>query len=257
MPLTIDNAADDRAMMWLYGPIGDMYMDGVSANDFRKELMSIPSAKPMDLHINSPGGSFFDAITMHSLLRQRKGEIAVKIDGLAASGASIISQAGTSIDMAEGSWLMIHRVQGVAMGTADDFRKAAADMEQMDGQIIAIYSKRWSGDEEALKAAVDAETWFTGEEAIAAGLADSIDASVEMAASLTGEKMALWMGILKDKLGAHHVPDSFIERFNLKRRAAAMEDGFLRLQGDLAEVAAMASATTKEEEKDACDALST
>lgn len=256
MPLTIDNAADDRATMWLYGPIGDGFLEGVSANDFRKELAAIPSAKPIDLHINSPGGSFFDAITMHSLLRQRKGKIAVKIDGLAASGASIVSQAGASIDMAEGSWLMIHRVHGVAMGTAEEFRKAAADMEQMDGQLVGIYAKRWKGEEEDLKAAIDAETWFAGEEAIAAGLADSIDASVAMAASLTGEKMASWVGILKDELGSHQIPESFIERFNLRQRKAAIEEGFNKLQGDLAEVAALA-ATITPEENEACDALST
>lgn len=250
MGLKIENAAEDRATMWLYGPIGGgLYEDGVTADQFRKELSSLPKNKPIDLHINSPGGSFFDAITMHSLLRQRSGEISVMIDGLAASGASIVAMAGTTVDMAEGSWIMIHRVHGLAMGTADDFRKAAADMEQMDGQLVGLYSKRWKGEEEDLIAAIDAETWFTGQEAVEMGLADSVDASVAMAASADLS--------LLNKLGVTHLPAEVVERFNATRRKASVEAGFTKLASDLAEVAAMTTKTIPEEENETCDVLST
>ncbi len=190
MPLTIKNAGD-RATVDLYGVIGDDY-DGITAEQFSKELAQIPAKQPIELHINSPGGSYFDGVAMHAKLTQRKGDVYVIVDGLAASAGSLVAMAGKTIEMSKYSKMMIHEANGgigEIYGRAGDFRAAAEKMlsyaDRLDAtnrDIVEIYSSRWNGTQAELRAALDAETWLSAEDAIGVGLADSVSDSMAIAA---------------------------------------------------------------------------
>jgi ATP-dependent protease ClpP protease subunit len=210
MGLKITNANGDRATVDLYGVIGDEY-GGITADQFRKEVAAIPSKTPIDVHIHSDGGSFFDGVAMHSQLRQRTGEVNVIVDGIAASAASLVAMAGKTITMAKHSWMMIHEANGALHGRASDFRAAAERLEATNREIVSIYAGRWKGTEDELRAALDAETWLNAEQSVAIGLADSVSDSVAIAACVNAN--------MKFK----NVPKALVKHeylINLERRAS-------------------------------------
>jgi ATP-dependent protease ClpP protease subunit len=96
------------------------------------------------------------------------------VDGVAASAASFIAMAGDSIKMAPQSMMMIHDAAGLVIGNADDMREMAALLEKTSDNIAAVYAQRAKGTQEDWRAAMKAETWYTDQEAVDAGLADEI-----------------------------------------------------------------------------------
>lgn len=186
MGLKITNVAD-KPLVWLYGVIGDSY-EGITADMFRKALAEIPTKQPIEVRIQSEGGSYFEGIAIHSLLKGRKGATSVIVDGLAASAASLVAMAGTTVEMARGSWMMIHEAHGAMHGTEKDFREHADILKAMNEQVADIYFARWKGNKTELRSAIAAETWLTAEEAVAFGLADSISNSMAIAARVDAKK---------------------------------------------------------------------
>lgn len=187
MSIKVTNAAGERPTLWLYEDIGAAF-GGVSADEFRQVLATIPAKQAIDLRINSPGGIFTEAIAIYTNLRQRKAAVHVYVDGIAASGASIIAMAGKSIEMAQGSWMMVHEAHALGEGRAEDLRKAADRLEAMNKQLVTIYSPRWKGEEEELVAALAAETWLTENQAVERGLADNVSVALAAAARVDPEK---------------------------------------------------------------------
>jgi ATP-dependent protease ClpP protease subunit len=179
--------ANTTPELWAYGEVGFDF----TADDFRRELADIPSGKSILLRINSPGGSYIDGIAIHAQLARRTGGVDITVDGEAASAGSIIAMAGTTIDMASGSWMMIHEVRGTILSaTADELREAMERIEATNTDLVRIYSRRWKGSEKELRAALAAETWFTAEAAIEAGLADTINSNMKMAACASLDKFS-------------------------------------------------------------------
>ncbi len=181
MGLRITNAKGESPQVFLYGVIGDEY-GGITADMMRKELAQIPSKENIDVHIHSDGGSFFDGLAMHSQLAQRQGKVNVIVDGLAASAASIVAMAGDTITMAKHSWMMIHEANGHMSGRAADFRAAADRLDATNSEIVSIYSKRFKGTDEEMRAALDAETWLDCEACCECGLADCVGDGMSIAA---------------------------------------------------------------------------
>lgn len=173
MGLKITNAKQERPTVWLYGDIG-AFFGGISADDFRKSLGEIPTTKEIELHIHSEGGIFFDGVAMHSALRQRKAPVHVIVDGIAASAASIVAMAGSTISMATHAWLMIHEARSGGEGTAKELRAEADRLDQINTEIVRIYSARWKGTDKELTKALNTESWYPADEAVAIGLADEI-----------------------------------------------------------------------------------
>lgn len=186
MGLKVTNAKGERPTVTLYGIIGDDY-GGVTADQFRKELAQIPSKEPINLHIHSDGGSFFDGVAIHSQLKQRKGDVHVVVDGLAASAASLVAMAGKTITMAQHSWLMIHEAHAAVRGGAADMRAAANLLDATNGEIASIYASRWKGTPEELSAAIAAETWIDAEGSVELGLADMVGNTLSIAACVNPE----------------------------------------------------------------------
>lgn len=164
-----------------------MYIDGkivtdewedsdTSAAGFRDALKSLGDVKEINLHINSPGGSVFEGIAIYNMLKQHKAKVNIYVDALAASIASVIAMSGDAIFMPSNSMMMIHNPFTLAVGNANELRKAADDLDQITKASIASYLAKAGDklDESTLKDLMDNETWLTAEEAVDYGLADEV-----------------------------------------------------------------------------------
>ena len=117
-----------------------------------------------------------------NVLKQNKAKITVKVDGLAASIASIIAMSGDEIVMAENAMMMIHNAWTITAGNAASLREAADMLEKVDGQLVKTYTSRAKVDEKTITDLMTDETWMTAEEAMVYGLIDSISESLDVAA---------------------------------------------------------------------------
>lgn len=167
----ISNAAPTETAVHIYDVIGGW--DGITAADFVRDLAAIDT-KTIALHINSPGGDVFDAIAIHAALVNHPATVNVRIDGLAASAASFIAQAGDTIGIEKPATMMIHDASAVAWGNAADMREAAEFLDRVSNSIAGIYADRAGGDAGDWRTAMLATTWYSSAEAVAAGLADSV-----------------------------------------------------------------------------------
>ena len=171
-PWAIRNAdgADGPAEVRLYSEIGFF---GIDADQFAAELDEI-TASEIVVAINSPGGDVFDSVAIHNILRQHRSKIITRIDGLAASGASVVAQAGDHRIMVSGSTQMAHEAWGISIGPAEEMRKYAALLDQMTATIAKIYADRSGRPVFTILDLLKAESWFTPEEAVAAKFADEV-----------------------------------------------------------------------------------
>jgi ATP-dependent Clp protease, protease subunit len=168
------------AEVLIYDEIGAY---GVSAKGFLAELGALPDGVPIDLRLNSPGGSVFDAVAIYNALQRHGGTITVWIDGIAASAASYLAMAGDEIVMPENSFLMIHDPSGIVMGTAADMREMAGTMDKIASSMIRGYAARSGRSEEEIASLMAAETWFAAQDALDAGLATRMVEPARIAAS--------------------------------------------------------------------------
>ncbi len=168
----------------IYGPIGGVCIfeaSGVDAADVAKQL-SASKAKLVNVRINSGGGSAFDGMAIYTALKHWHGDVHVHVDGLAASAASIIAMAGDTINISSAGMIMIHSASAGLQGNADELRKQVDVLDKLDGQMAGIYASRTGKEREDVLALMAEETWFTAEEAVAAGLADNVVGAVKVAA---------------------------------------------------------------------------
>lgn len=153
---------DDEALWW----------GGISPRQFIAALAE--TTGPVTLRINSPGGSVFGAQAMVAAMRAHPHPITAQVDSLAASAASVIACEAAELAMVPGSMLMIHRAWGLTIGNTEDHAAAATLLDKIDSQIAETYARRADGDVAMFLDMMAAETWFTPEEAIDAGLADRV-----------------------------------------------------------------------------------
>ena len=169
----------DGNTLFLYDAIASdedeaAWWGGISPSAFIAALDK--TTGPVTLRINSPGGSVFGAQAMVAAMRAHAHPITARIDSLAASAASVIAANCANCVMVPGSMQMIHRAWGLAVGNCEDMRGTADLLEKIDGLIADAYAGR-TGEaktRDEFVAMMAAETWFTPEEAVAAGLADDI-----------------------------------------------------------------------------------
>jgi ATP-dependent protease ClpP protease subunit len=166
----IANAAADSTSILLYDVIGDY---GVTASDFVNELAGV-STNSIDLHINSGGGSVFDGVAIHAALVNHPATVNTIVDGIAASAASFIAMAGDTRSIEKPASMMIHDASGLVLGNAADMRSMADLLDQMSDVIAGIYADRSGGTVPSWRTSMQAETWFTSSQAVAAGLADTV-----------------------------------------------------------------------------------
>lgn len=252
-------ASGDGVRLDIYDVIGDGFFGGVSAKSVAKALEPHAKAKSIAVHINSPGGSAFDGITIYNLLHQHKANVTVYVDGLAASAASIIAMAGDSIVMAENAMMMIHNASGITMGNADDHRKMADTLDTIDTQIVATYTSRTGLDADEVATMMDGEKWLTANEAVELGFATDIAEAKKVAAHFDPTILNQFKNVPADvaALIANHrgQDDSDGDRTMPEITPEAFADQFpdavtnWRNEGHEAAVAELATKTTEAETK--------
>lgn len=169
--LTVINADDGtEATMYLYDIIDEYW--GIGAQEFSKELMSL-RGKTVHLRINSPGGDVFAAEAMATAIREH-GNVLAHIDGYAASAATRVASAAKSVEIAINGFYMIHNAWTFAYGNKDELRQTADLLQKVDDTIIADYARKTGKDASQIIDWMNAETWFTAQEALDHGFVDSI-----------------------------------------------------------------------------------
>ena len=159
----------------LYGEIGWE----VRAAEFVPAIDAVTDSH-IDLHISSPGGDVFEALTIMNALKEHPATKTVYIDGLAASAASFIAVGiGGEVIMRPGAEMMIHNAQGGAWGDMNDMHAIIERLESASATIADIYAAKTGTDAAEWRAAMDAETWFSADEALVSGLVDKVEAAGE------------------------------------------------------------------------------
>ena len=190
---TIKNKEKDkRCEIYLYEVIGDdIFGDSTSAKDFIDALSDIPSDYALDIHFNSPGGSVTDGIAIATAIKARTGTTTAHIDALAASIASLIAVSCDKVLIAPQAAIMIHRASTYVAGNTEDMSKASNLLAAYDAQIASSYATKAGNEPNDWHEAMVAETWYFGQSAIDAGLADEIiEDALSAAACLSPEQVA-------------------------------------------------------------------
>ena len=146
--------------------------DDVTPKLFREQLNA--GTGDVVIWVNSPGGDCVAASQIYTMLMEYKGRVTVKIDGIAASAASVIAMAGTEVLMAPTSLLMIHNPLTVAIGDSEEMQKAIAMLDEVKESIINAYELKTGMSRAKLAHLMDAETWMNAQKAIELGFADGI-----------------------------------------------------------------------------------
>lgn len=167
-----DDGEPTSADVHIYDEIGERwYGGGVGARSFAEQIDAL-DVDTINLHLNSPGGAAWDGITIMNALRRHRARVEVTVDGLAASAASAIAMAGDKITMARGSMLMIHDASGGCWGPASAMEDTAGILHKLSDSYADIYTARAGKTREHWREQMRAESWYTAQEAVEAGLAD-------------------------------------------------------------------------------------
>ena len=172
--------ANGVAEITIYDVIDRYY--GISAKSIYDKLKELGEIKNIVVRLNSNGGSIIEGTAIYNLLKQNAAKVTVKIDGLAASMASIVAMAGDKIEIGEGAYLMIHDPLGIAFGGSEEMRDMADLLDKMRDQLVGIYARRTGQSEDQIKEWMKAETWMTAAEAVENHFADRSVAGLQAAA---------------------------------------------------------------------------
>ena len=164
----------EARVLELYGTIAEesWFDDDITPAQFREELFA--GSGPVTVWINSTGGDCIAASQIYTMLMDYKDDVTVKIDGIAASAASVIAMAGTEVLMAPTALMMIHNPATIAMGDHEDMQKAIEMLDEVKESIINAYEIKTSLTRAKLSHLMDAETWMNANKAVELGFADGI-----------------------------------------------------------------------------------
>ncbi len=187
-----DAGGEEERTLVLNGEISDetWYGDEVTPALFAKELNA--GSGNITVWINSPGGDVYAAAQIYNLLMEYKGDVTVKVDALAASAASVIAMAGTTVLMSPVAMMMIHNPITVAIGDSKEMQKAGEMLEEVKEGIMNAYEIKTGMDRKKISHLMDAESWFNAKKAVELGFADGIlhgDGNTEEAGDAAVEGM--------------------------------------------------------------------
>lgn len=192
---SIKAKTSDTAEMLVYGIVGGdgFFEEGITSKAVHTQLKALgKNIKNLDLRINSVGGDVFEGFAIFNLLKQSGLNITTYVDGLAASIASIIALAGKKVIMGEGAQMMIHSAWTFSYGNARDFENVVDRLLTIDDQLINTYVKKSKKSKAEVQGLVQAETWFTADQALDFGLADEKSENTLAIAACILDK-ASWM----------------------------------------------------------------
>ena len=232
--LTPTETEPEQRILTLNGTIAEesWFDDDITPQLFREELNA--GSGDITVWINSPGGDCVAAAQIYNMLMDYRGSVTVKIDGIAASAASVIAMAGTKVLVSPVSMLMIHNPATMAMGDAAEMQKAIAMLDEVKESIINAYEIKTGMSRAKLSHLMDAETWMDAHTAVDLGFADEIMTRPEVTGAenhVTGPMLfsrAAVTNHLMDKLAAkcriekkptqpERSVDDLMERLNLMK----------------------------------------
>ena len=169
-----DESGSVMRTLFLNGEISDetWYGDEVTPRLFKDELES--GSGPISVWINSPGGDVFAAAQIYNMLMDYPYDVTVKIDGLAASAASVIAMAGTTVEMSPVAMMMIHNPATIAIGDSEEMKKAVKMLDEVKESIMNAYEIKTGLARDKISKLMDAESWFNAKKAVELGFADKI-----------------------------------------------------------------------------------
>ena len=170
----VEGNEQEERVLELYGTIAEesWFDDDVTPMMFKNELFS--GKGPITIWINSPGGDCIAASQIYAMLMDYPDEVTVKIDGIAASAASVIAMAGTKVLMAPTALMMIHNPATITMGDHEDMKRAIEMLNEVKESIINAYEIKTGVSRVKLSHLMDAETWMNANKAIELGFADEV-----------------------------------------------------------------------------------
>ena len=169
---------------WVENEAGrTLYFDGYIAKDswledditpkkFKDELTA--STGDISVWLNSAGGDVLAASQIYTMLKEYEGKVTIKIDGLAASAASVVAMAGDEVFMSPVASILIHNPVATIFGEASDFQSGIEMLNQIKENIISAYEQRTGLPRNKISSMMDAETWFSAKKAVELGFADKI-----------------------------------------------------------------------------------
>ena len=164
----------EKRILLLDGEISDetWWGDEVTPQMFRSELNAAKG--DIDLWINSPGGDCYAAAQIYNMLMEYKGNVAVKIDGIAASAASVVAMAGSTVEISPLGMLMIHNPMTVSIGDTYEMERTITFLAEIKESIINAYELKTGLSRAKISRLMDAETWMNAKKAVELGFADSV-----------------------------------------------------------------------------------
>jgi len=203
------NQAKSHADVYIYGVIGWE----ITPRGLIQQIQEHDDLKSMTVHINSVGGFIGDGLTILNTLRQHKAKITTIVEGYGLSMGSVIAQAGDERLMADNALMMIHRAQGGAFGDASDMAKEAEILEKHEKALIKEYVRVMDASTEEIQAMLNEETWFTADEALAAGLVGEIIEGIELDESENKIPEHHWQAVAD--AAYKHAPSGFTQRMQV------------------------------------------
>ena len=221
-----DETNPDARILRLEGAIAEesWFDDEVTPAAFKAELTS--GSGPITVWINSPGGDCVAAAQIYNMLMDYPSDVIVRIDGIAASAASVIAMAGTKVQMSPVSVMMIHNPLTVAMGDSDEMRRAIQLLDEVKESIINAYEIKTGLSRVKLSHLMDGETWMNAKKALELGFCDEIlyqpEAEPAPEDSFTFSRRAVTNSLL-DKLKTRiPKPDNRVSAADLQKRLSRL-----------------------------------
>ena len=168
---TIKALAPSAGSIEIYDEIGAF---GIGAGEFSAALKALGTVSRITVSINSPGGEVFAGLSIYNMLKRHPAHITARVDGVAASIASVIAMAGDETIMPENAMMMIYNPAGGVLGSSEDMREMADALDKISGSLVSSYASKTGLAREKIEAIMAAETWLTAAEAVDLGFADKM-----------------------------------------------------------------------------------
>jgi ATP-dependent Clp protease protease subunit len=195
------NWTEEENILYLNGFIAEESWlgDEITPKLFKTDLNAF-DGKDITVWINSPGGDVFSASSIYTMLKEHTGKVTVKIDGLAASAASVIAMAGDDVLMSPVAMMMIHNPTTAIFGEAADLQSAIEMLSEVKESIVNAYEQKTGLGRSKISKMMDAETWFNSRKAVELGFADRVlyeDTKQESASAFIFDKVTVTNALIK------------------------------------------------------------
>lgn len=173
-------SSDDKNTINILDQIGESFDGSGMTAKIVNSVLRKADGEDITVNVNSPGGDFFEGVTIYNMLREYEGAVNVNVLGLAASAASIIAMAADELKIAKSALMMIHNSWGLVIGNQNDMREAADTFAVFDESMANVYAERSDKNLAEVKSLMDKDTWMSGETAVEDGFADGFLKSDEV-----------------------------------------------------------------------------